>query len=151
MAEVNNNNILPGSNTKLDSSGNYVTTFNNYSANMEIQYAQNFQVQNEMLKKWKEFQSISESKVKYMIIDNYNLQLYNGAFFILYCILVLIFIVFCFISQKMNYMSIYSKIGICLVFILFPFFITYLEIFLFKQFNYFLNLFNGTPYISPNY
>lgn len=151
MSIPNNNNTLPGSNTKIDSNGDYVTTFNTYSANMEIQYANNYHIQNEMLKKMRESQSTSESKVKYLKIDSYNLNWYNGVFFIFYCIFVLIFIVFSFIGKKMMNMSIYLKIGIITIFILFPFFITRLEILSMYLFNYILNLFNGTPYIHPNY
>lgn len=151
MSIPNNNNTLPGSNTKIDSNGDYVTTFNTYSANMEIQYANNYHIQNEMLKKMRESQSTSESKVKYLKTDSYNLNWYNGVFFIFYCIFVLIFIVFTFIGKKMMNMSIYLKIGIITFFILFPFFITRLEILFMYLFNYILNLFNGTPYIHPNY
>jgi lipopolysaccharide export LptBFGC system permease protein LptF len=151
MSMPTNNNTLPGSNTKVDSNGNYVTTFNTYSANMEIQYANNYHIQNEMLKKMRESQSTNASKVNYLKIDSYNLNWYNGVFFIIYCVLVLIFIAFSFIGRKMMNMSIYLKICICITFILFPFFITRLEILFMYLFNYILNLFNGTPYIHPNY
>lgn len=126
-------------------------TMNAYSANMEIQNANYYHIQNEMLQKFKDMQSVNDSKVNNLKVETYNINWYNVITAYIYIGLALIFIIFCFVGKKMANWSVFSKIMISVIIILFPFVITSLEQILMKLFAYIMNFTNGSPYISPSY
>lgn len=136
----------PGANVTNDK-----VTFNPYSANMEIQYAKNYQTQNEMLQKFKDMQSTNTSKVKNLIVQTYNLNWYNWILVLIYGGLLFVFIVFSFVGKKMSNWPFILKIVIGILLILFPFFITFIEQILMKIFSYILNFLNGSVYIRASY
>ena len=84
-----NDNLYPCSTTTDDSS----VTFNTYSANMEIQYANNYHAQNEMLRKFKDQQSTRDSKSAYLKQQTYSLNWYNWLFLWVYVAIGLLFII----------------------------------------------------------
>jgi len=143
------NSSLTYPSSSIDNNGTVL--LNQYASNMEIQYANNYHNQNEMLKKFKDLQSINESKVIIYNKQTYNLNWYNWTFFCIYIILVCIFIFFSFLGKKMYSFSFIFKLSICLLFIIFPVLITPLEQHFFKFVSYIINFFNGSPYISPSY
>lgn len=126
-------------------------TMNAYSANMEIQNANYYHIQNEMLQKFKGMQSVNSSKVNNLKVETYNLNWYNVITAYIYIGFALIFIIFCFVGKKMANWSVFSKIMISVIIILFPFVITSLEQILMKMFSYIMNFTNGSPYVSPSY
>lgn len=139
-------NIYPGSNVT-----DKTVSFNPYSANMEIQYANNYHIQNEMLQKFKDMQSTNTSKVYNLKIQSNNLNWYNWILVLIYIVLVFIFIVFSFIGKKMTNWPFLLKIAVSVLLVLFPFFITYIEQILMKIFSYIINFINGSVYISPSF
>ena len=108
-------NELPGYTVDGDK-----TFFNTYSANMEIQYANNYHAQNEMLKKFKDQQSTRDSKTAYLKEQSYSLNWYNWMFLWVYVALGFLFIVLCFIGQKTANWSLVTKILIASIVLLFP-------------------------------
>jgi uncharacterized membrane protein (DUF485 family) len=130
---------------------NGTVLLNQYASNMEIQYANNYHVQNEMLQKLKDLQSTNQTKVIILNKQSYNLNWYNWIFLCIYIVFVCIFIFFSFLGKKMYNYSFLFKICICLLFIIFPFIITPLEQQLLKFVSYIIHFFNGSPYISPAY
>jgi len=143
-----NPNITPGSG--IDKPSN-VVIFNPYSANMEIQYANNYHIQNEMLQNFKDKQSTNDTKVNTIKVQTYNLNWYNLSMFYIYIGLAFIFIVFCFVGKKMANWSIFLKIIVAFIFILFPITITFIEQSAMKLFSYGLNFMNGSVYSSPSF
>ena len=141
-----NSNQLPGYTVDGDK-----TLFNNYSANMEIQYATNYQKQNEMLKKFKDQQSTRDSKSAYLKEQTYSLNWYNWVFLWVYLSLGFLFIVVCFIGKKTSNWSLITKLLIVSIVILFPIFINPLERASMDLYSYIVNLITGSAYISPSY
>lgn len=128
-----------------------ILSLNPYSANMEIQYANNYHIQNEMLQKFKDMQSIHSSKVNNLKDQTYNLNWYNFILVCIYGFLVFIFIVFSFIGKKMSNWPFLLKITISVLLVTFPFFITFIEQLLMKIFSYIINFINGSVYVSPSF
>jgi len=143
-----NPNTTPGSGIDNQSD---VVIFNPYSANMEIQYANNYHIQNEMLQNFKDKQSTNDTKINNIKVQTYNLNWYNLIFFYNYIGLAFIFIIFCFIGKKMSNWSIYLKIIVACIFLIFPFTITFIEQSAMKLFSYCLNFMNGSVYISASF
>jgi hypothetical protein len=141
-------NVYPGANVN---NSNKTVSLNNYSANMEIQYANNYHIQNEMLQKFKDMQSTNTSKVNNLLVQTYNLNWYNWILVLIYGGLVLVFVVFVFVGKKMGNWPFILKIIVCLILGLFPFFITFIEQLLMKLFSYIMNFINGSVYISPSF
>lgn len=125
--------------------------FNPYSADMEIQYANNYHVQNEMLQNFKDKQSTNETKVNTVKVQTYNLNWYNLILAYIYMGLTFVFVVFCFVGKKMGNWPIVTKIIIAVIFILFPFIITSIEQLCMHLFSYVLNFMNGSVYVSPSF
>lgn len=142
--------MAPGSTYNVN--GNTLTIgMNPYSSNMETQYVNNFHIQNQMLQSFKDMQSTSNSKVNTLEIENYNLNSFNLILVYIYFGLLVLFILFCFVGNKMSNWSIWAKIGIIFVYILFPFYITFIEQVLMKTFSYLFHFFSGSVYIRPSY
>jgi hypothetical protein len=141
-------NTIPG--YKIDVTAKHVM-LNPYSSDMETQYANNYHIQNEMLHNFKDKQSTNETKVNTIKVQTYNLNWYNLILAYIYIGFTFIFIVFCFVGKKMSNWSIYAKIIVVIIFILFPFVITLIEQVAMKIFSYILNFMNGTAYISPSF
>jgi magnesium-transporting ATPase (P-type) len=139
-------NELPGYTVDGDK-----TLFNTYSANMEIQYTNNYHAQNEMLKKLKDQQSTRDSKSAYLKEQTYSLNWYNWIFLWVYVAFGFLFIVFCFIGKKTANWSVATKILIASIVILFPIFINPLERSLLDLYSFIVNLITGSAYISPSY
>jgi hypothetical protein len=135
--------------SSIDNNGTVL--LNQYASNMEIQYANNYHIQNEMLKNLKDLQSANKSKSIDLNKKTYNLNWYNWILFCIYIILVFIFISFSFLGKKMYNFSFILKCCLCLIFIMFPLLITPLEQLFFKFVSYIIHFFNGSPYISPSY
>ena len=130
---------------------NNILSLNPYSANMEIQYANNYHIQNEMLQNFKDMQSTNSSKVNNLKEQTYNLNWYNFIFVCIYGFLVFIFIVFSFVGNKMSNWPFLLKIVISAVLVMFPFFITFIEQLLMKIFSYVMHFINGSVYASPSF
>ena len=141
-------NTIPG--YKTDTTSKHVM-LNPYSADMETQYTNNYHIQNEMLQNFKDKQSTNETKVNTVKVQTYNLNWYNFILTCIYLTLAFIFIVFCFVGKKMSNLPIFTKITVAVIFIIFPFVITYIEQIAMKIFSYILNFMNGSVYISPSY
>lgn len=141
-------NTIPG--YKMDTTSKHVM-LNPYSADMETQYVNNYHIQNEMLQKFKDKQSTNETKVNTVKVQSYNLNWYNLILAYIYMGLTFIFIVFCFVGKKMSNLPIFVKIAVAIIFVIFPFVITFIEQIAMKIFSYILNFMNGSVYISPSY
>lgn len=142
--------LAPGS-TYRKNGNTLIIGMNPYSSNMETQYVNNFHIQNQMLQKFKDMQSTSDTKVTTLKTQNYNLNYYNLILVFIYFGLLVLFILFCFIGKKMSSWSFWAKLGIIFIYILFPFCITFIEQVLMKTFSYLFNFFSGTVYIRPSY
>jgi hypothetical protein len=118
---------------------------------MEIQYANNYHAQNEMLRKFKDQQSTRDSKSAYLKQQTYSLNWYNWLFLWVYVAIGFIFIVLCFVGKKMVNLHISIKIAVASIVILFPIFINPLERALMDLYSYIVNLVTGSAYISPSY
>ena len=118
---------------------------------MEIQYANNYHIQNEMLQNFKDMQSTNMTKVNNLHVQTYNLNWYNFIMVFIYIGLALIFIVFCFVGKKMSDWSIFLKITVVLIFIFFPFVITSIEQGAMKLFSYCFNFISGSVYIGASF
>ena len=125
--------------------------FNTYSANMEVQYANNYHAQNKMLKQFKDQQSTRDSKTAYLKEQSYSLNWYNWLFLWVYVALGFLFIVSCFFGKKTANWSIFTKILIASIVLLFPIVINPLERSLMDLYSYVVNLITGSAYISPSY
>ena len=143
---MSSQNELPGYTKEGDK-----VLFNPYSANMEIQYVNNYHAQNDMLKKFKEQQSTRDSKTSYLKEESYSLNWYNMVFLCIYVALGILFIVFCFIGKKTANWSIFTKILIASTVLIFPIVINPLERSLMDLYSYVVNLITGSAYISPSY
>lgn len=142
-----NENTLPGYRKDMLNR----VLFNNYSANIEIQYANNYHAQNGMLKKFKDQQSTRDSKTAYLKEQTYSLNWYNWLFLWVYVALGFLFIVFCFVGKKMANWNMLTKCLIASIVILFPIIINPLERSLMDLYSYIVNLITGSAYISPSY
>lgn len=142
---------IPGGKPFTDPSGNASIKLNPYAADLEIQYINNYHIQNKMLQNLKDFQSINDTKVTNLKTQIYNLNFYNFIVVCIYLGLVAIFILFLFIGKKMTNWNLPLKIVLAALLILFPFFITFIEQTFLKIISFCWNLFNGSPYISPSY
>ena len=128
-----------------------IVSLNPYASNMEIQYANNYHIQNEMLKNFKDTQSTYETKVTNLQVQTYNLNWYNWILVIIYGVFAFMFIAFSFVGSKMSNWSFLLKIVMASLLVLFPFFITLVEQIFMKMFSYILNFINGSVYISPSF
>jgi hypothetical protein len=104
-----------------------------------------------MLQNLKDSQSVNDTKVTNLKTQIYNLNYYNFIVVCIYLGLVAIFILFSFVGKKMSDWPFYLKIIILGLMVLFPFFITFIEQTFLKIISFVWNLFNGSPYISPDY
>jgi hypothetical protein len=128
-----------------------IISLNPYASNMEIQYANNYHIQNEMLKNFKDTQSTYETKVTNLQEQTYNLNWYNLILVIIYGVFSFMFIVFSFVGKKMSDWSFLLKIVMAAVLVLFPFFITLIQQIFMQMFSYILNFINGSVYIKPSF
>lgn len=145
MTEINQY-VYPGANITENT-----VSLNPYSSNMEIQYANNYHIQNKMLQKFKEMQSTNSSKVNNLKEQTYNLNWYNWILVLIYGVLAFMFIVFSFVGKKMSNWPFLLKIVISVLLVLFPFFITFILQLLMKIFSYIMNFINGSVYTSPSF
>lgn len=107
------------------------------------------QTQNLILDAFVEKDNLYYTKNGYLLEQNRSVININFYLFWIYVCLILIYAYFLFTNGKN--MTLFMKIGILLFFVIYPFIITTIEIFLLRFLNFLYDTMVGNVYVSSDY
>lgn len=107
------------------------------------------QQQNLILNAFVEKSDTDFTKIGYVLEQNRTALKVNFYLFCIYFVLVLIYAYFLISNGKQ--MTIYMRLGLLSIFVIYPFIITKTEVFLWQIFKYLYDTMVGNVYITPDY